>query len=172
MPHLVTLCTGNAARSVMAGAILAEHLPAVVVATRGTHVIEGMPISWRTRDAILGVGATVSAHRSTQLVAADLAQADLVLAMAGEHVEYVRRRHPQAAARTGTLKRLARDLPGAEGDTLAARVASLHLADVELEPWEDVEDPAGGEPEVFHRCAVEIHELLTTLRPVFDGVAA
>ena len=54
MPNLVTLCTGNAARSVMAGAILAEHVPALVVATRGTHVVEGMPMSWRTRDAIVG----------------------------------------------------------------------------------------------------------------------
>jgi len=171
MPNLVTLCTGNAARSVMAGAILAEHVPAVVVATRGTHVIEGMPMSWRTRDAILGVGAKVDGHRSRQLGAADLASADLVLAMAREHVEYVRRRHPDAAPRTGTLKRLARDLPGTSGP-LAARVASLGLADVELEPWEDVEDPAGGTPEVFHECAVEIHELLSALRPVWSGVAA
>ena len=51
-------------------------------------------------------------------------------------------------------------------------MASLHLADVELEPWEDVDDPAGGTPEVFHDCAVEIHELLTVLRPVWEGVAA
>jgi protein-tyrosine-phosphatase len=171
MPNLVTLCTGNAARSVMAGAILAEHVPALVVSTRGTHVVEGMPMSWRTRDAIVGVGAKADGHRSRQLSGADLADADLVLAMAGEHVEYVRRRHPEAAARTGTLKRLARDLPGASG-TLPERVASLHLADVVLEPWEDVDDPAGGEPEVFHRCAVEIHELLTTLRPVLGDVRA
>jgi hypothetical protein len=41
-----------------------------------------------------------------------------------------------------------------------------------LEPWEDVVDPAGGEPEVFHRCAVEIHELLTVLRPVLGEVPA
>jgi protein-tyrosine-phosphatase len=142
-----------------------------VVTTRGTHVIEGMPMSWRTRDAILAVGAKADAHRSRQLDAADLAAADLVLAMAREHVVYVRRRYPEAAARTGTLKRLARDLPGATG-TLAERVASLQLAEVELEPWEDVDDPAGGEPEVFHRCAVEIHELLSTLRPVLEGVAA
>jgi len=171
MPNLVTLCTGNAARSVMAGAILAEHVPALVVSTRGTHVVEGMPMSWRTRDAIVGVGARADGHRSRQVSGADLANADLVLAMAGEHVEYVRRRHPEAAARTGTLKRLARDLPGASG-TLAERVASLHLADVVLEPWEDVDDPAGGELEVFHRCAVEIHELLTILRPVLGGVPA
>jgi protein-tyrosine-phosphatase len=171
MPNLVTLCTGNAARSVMAGAILAEHVPALVVSTRGTHVVEGMPMSWRTRDAIVAVGARADGHRSRQLSSADLATADLVLAMARDHVEYVRRRHPEAAARTGTLKRLARDLPTAPG-ALAERVASLHLSDVVLEPWEDVEDPAGGEPEVFHRCAVEIHELLSTLRPVFETVPA
>jgi protein-tyrosine phosphatase len=99
MPNLVTLCTGNAARSVMAGAILAEHVPAIVVATRGTHVIEGMPMSWRTRDAIVALGAKADGQRSRQLAAADLAAADLVLAMAREHVEYVRRRYPEAGTR-------------------------------------------------------------------------
>jgi protein-tyrosine phosphatase len=171
MPHLVTLCTGNAARSVMAGAILAEHLPALVVSTRGTHVIEGLPMSWRTRDAIVAVGANAEGHRSTQVRAEDLETADLVLAMACEHVTYVRRHFPDAAPRTATLKRLARDLPGVHG-SLAERLTALRLDEVALESWEDVEDPAGGEPDVFHSCAVEIHELLHQLRPLLEDGAA
>ena len=93
------------------------------------------------------------------------------LGMGAMHVEYVRRRHPDAAPRTGTLKRLARDLPGGSG-SLTERIAALHLGDVVLESWEDVDDPAGGEPAVFLQCAREIHDLLSALRPVLVGVPA
>ncbi len=90
----------------MAGALLADT-PEIVVATRGTHVVEGMPMSLRTRSALVALGVNDHSHRSRQLSSDDLREADLVVAMAREHVQFVRRVHPQAAARTATLKRLA-----------------------------------------------------------------
>jgi protein-tyrosine-phosphatase len=127
-------------------------------------VVEGMPMSWRTRDALAGIGCRADGHRSTQLRAADVASADLIVAFAGEHVQYVRRVHPDAADRTATLKRLARDLSSGE-TPLRERVAALALGGAELEPWEDVGDPAGGELEEFETCAREIDELLLDVLP-------
>src|SRR4051812_10855271 len=94
----------------MAGALLAEHGVDLVVTTSGTHVIEGLPMSWRTADAIRSLGLEVPQHRSRQATDAEMETADLVIAAAREHVRWMRRVHPKAAARTGTLKRLARDL--------------------------------------------------------------
>lgn len=162
--HVVTLCTGNAARSVMLGALLREHVPDLEVSTSGTHVIEGMPMSWRTRDAISSLGLEVPDHRSRQATADELDRADLVIALAREHVAWMRRVHPPAAPRTATLKRLARDLAPA-GSPFGTRVSALGLDVVDLEPWEDVVDPAGGDIEVFVACAREIAEHFHDLAP-------
>jgi protein-tyrosine-phosphatase len=160
----------------MAGSILAAHLPDsevqdLEITTAGTHVIEGMPMSWRTRAALEGLELGVPAHRSTQLRRDHVGSADLLVGLAGEHVAYVRRVHPEAAARTGTLRRLARDLPRLDG-SFAERVASLRLEDVELEAWEDIDDPAGGDLPEFEACARDIHDLLGVLAPALGDLAA
>jgi protein-tyrosine-phosphatase len=165
---VVVLCTGNAARSVMSGAALESLVPGRPVVTAGTLVVEGQPMSWRTRAALEGVGLAIPPHRSRQATAAQLGHAGLVIALAPEHVAWVRRTHPEVAERTGTLHRLVRDL-AADDAPLAERVARLELAAVEPEPWEEVVDPGGGDAEDFARCAREVVALVEALAPRLVG---
>jgi len=174
--NLLLLCTGNAARSVMAGYMVdrrAQDLGrALGVRTAGTHVVEGQPMSMRTRAGLAAIEALgpvpAGSHRSHQLAAADLEWADLVVAMEADHVRFIRRHHPDAARRTGTLRRLCRELaPGPDG--LSARVAALELATAELEAWEDVVDPAGGEVEDYVACAEELWSLCGELVPLIGA---
>jgi len=161
-PNILILCTGNATRSVIAGAVLKEHLPHVDIATGGTMSIDGLPMSWRTKAGFEAVGVPVPSHRSRQVLVEDLDRATLIVGLAPEHVEWVRRTRPSAASRAGTLKRLVRDLPAVRRP-LAERVAALDLAHVELEPWEEVVDPGGGEVEAFIACAQEVVPLVAEL---------
>ena len=161
---IVFLCTGNAARSVMGGAALAAHLPDWHITTAGTLVVEGQPMSWRTKAALEAVGLEAPSHRSRQATATELDHAALVIALAPEHVHWVRRTHSPAAGRTGTLRRLARDLPD-DPAPLRDRVAGLGLAEVELGEWEEVVDPGGGDADAFAACAVEVVDLVASLAP-------
>ena len=158
------LCTGNAARSVMAGVMLQARGDAVRVSTAGTHVIEHQPMSIRTRAALGAVGLAVPDHRSRQLTDAQIDGADLVVAMAAEHVHFVRRRHPAGAPHTATLRYLAQHLPAGPAP-LADRVAAMQLEAVDPGVQGDVIDPAGGDEEDYVSCAQELTELMAALAP-------
>jgi len=161
-PHIVWLCTGNAARSVMAALMLGDRDPRFRATGAGTHAIEGLPMSQRTRDALAGFGLADPGHRSRQLTATHVAEASLVIAFEPDHVRYVRRLHPDGAGRTASLPRLVRDL-GPGPAPLDERIASMSLATVELEEWEEVVDPAGGDAATFVACATEVSELVDAL---------
>ncbi len=100
-PLIVFVCTGNAARSVIAGAAVEVRVPHVEVATAGTLVVEGQPMSWRTRAAIEAVGVEPPHHRSRQATERHLADATLIVGLAPEHVEWIRRTAPSLAPANG-----------------------------------------------------------------------
>jgi protein-tyrosine-phosphatase len=170
--ELLVLCTGNAARSVMAGFML-EQLKLgrpdgdrLHVVTAGTHTIDGQPMGMRTRNALQTIPELAAVdfrqHRSRQVYDPDFALAELVVVMEADHVRFVRRIHPEAADRTAMFRPLCRDLaPGPE--PLVDRVRALKLADVVLDDTEDVTDPAGRDADVYAACVAELWGLCQTL---------
>ena len=171
MTNLLVLCTGNAARSVMAGFML-EHLcqgrsrEPLDIVTAGTHTIDGQPMGLRTRTALTRIpelaGADFRRHRSRQVHGIDLVHAELVVVMEADHVRFVRRQFPDAAAKTATIRRLCRDLP-APPPSLGQRIAAMKLGEADLADEEDVLDPAGYEGDVYAAVVDELWDLCRQL---------
>ena len=169
-PVVYMVCTGNAARSPMAASML-RALDAdgrVDVRSAGTLVLEGHPMGTRTRSALARHGLADHAHRSRQFRAADATEADLVVVMEPLHLTWMRRNVSEAAPITGSLRRLARDLPpprrgGSSADDLVRRVRALGLDALAPEPWEEIVDPGAGEQEDFDRCSDELRLLVAEL---------
>jgi protein-tyrosine phosphatase len=171
MTDLLVLCTGNAARSVMAGFMfdaLRDGLSGepLRVVTAGTHTIDGQPMGMRTRTALARLPELAAAdyrrHRSRQVHGVDLVHAQLVVVMEADHVRFVRRQFPDAAAKTGTIRDLCRRLTPAP-PSLDERVAALGLDRLELSDRDDVLDPAGQEADVYAACVDELWGLCRTL---------
>ncbi len=169
--ELLVLCTGNAARSVMAGFMfdaLREGRPGepLHIVTAGTHTIDGQPMGMRTRTALARLpelaGADFRRHRSRQVHGVDLVHAELVVVMEADHVRFVRRQFPDAAGKTATIRHLCEHLAPAP-PALRARLEALSLQTIELDDDDDVLDPAGQEADVYAACVDELWELCRRL---------
>jgi protein-tyrosine-phosphatase len=129
---------------------------------------DGEPASANGVDVIAGRGMDISDHRSRMVTRELIEQADLVIAMAREHVREAVLLCPDAWSRTFTLKELARR--GGEVGTrfdepLATWLNRLHLGRTRAEllgesPTDDVADPIGTGKESYERTATELDQLL------------
>lgn len=144
----------------MVGAIMHDRRPDLNVVTAGTLTMDGQPISWRTREALRRIGLSAPNHRSTQMKRDHGDEADLIIALAPEHVEWVRRNFSPVAHKTVTLKRLVRHLSTDRQTPLAERVAALVAHEVSLEPWKRSSipvvarwRPSSTAPSRWWRCA-------------------
>jgi protein-tyrosine-phosphatase len=173
---ILTLCTGNVARSVMLGYILRALGEASgenwQVRTAGTHVIEGSAMSGRTRDALLRIDELSSlhygAHRSHQVTGADVSWADVILASEADHVNFIKRNFDDHAHKAVQLAQFVRSAP-LDGpiDRQLKVVASLVPS-----PEFDIVDPAGGDQKDYDACAQLLWELSQAFALLVEGSSA
>lgn len=133
---------------------------------------EGQPPSASAVEVMADFGLAIAEHRSSLLTAERVARADLILAMAREHVREAVVLVPDAFPRTFTLKELVRlgseRGPRGEAETVAEWLARMHegrtpMAHLGSSPHDDVADPIGQRMAVYERTADELAELVDGL---------
>ena len=106
--HLLFVCTGNTGRSLTAAALARLHAASaqmnLVVVSRGLAVdARHMAAEPRAAALLLQAGVDVSAHRAVTLAEADIAAADLIIAMTAAHLAEIAARFPDSTGRAFTL---------------------------------------------------------------------
>jgi protein-tyrosine phosphatase len=138
----------------MAEGLLRLKLPSrlqddVVIASAGTLGIEGMPAARNSIEIVQELGGDIAQHRSQGVTAELVEDADLILAMASEHLDYLHENFPQYRENVFLLKRFARAGNEAEDD-----------------PDDDeIFDPIGSDKETYRACARMIDDELERIMP-------
>ena len=159
----------------MAEALLRRHLAGADVTVSSAGLLPGgRPATEHGRAAMAARSLDLSGHLSRQLDASLVAQAELIIGMAREHVREVAVIDRDALARTFTLKELVRDAtaigrrPDGEplGDWLhriAAGRRPATLMGIGHDDAYDVDDPVGRDRKEYETTAQELDHLLARL---------
>ena len=132
----------------------------------------GRPAHTSSIDTLAGRGLDITAHRSTRLTLPIIRTADLILAMARDHVRETVVLVPEAFPRVFTLKELVRRGeavgPRAAGESLADWLGRAHdgrtAADLlGTSDTDDVADPIGLPRNAYERMVIELDDQLDRL---------
>ena len=93
--HILIVCTGNICRSPMAEGLIKDMLSKAMqarisVSSAGTHAIHGNHASDFAVQVMQTCGVDIAGHRARMLSKTMLKQANLVLAMEKNHLNYIR----------------------------------------------------------------------------------
>jgi len=106
---VLLVCTGNSCRSVMAEGLLKKYLKelgkgGIEVGSAGVHAIDGIGPTKETIEVMKKEGVDVSVFKSRALTNELIKRSDIVLVMAGHHMDDIITRMPDAAPKTHILK--------------------------------------------------------------------
>jgi protein-tyrosine phosphatase len=179
---VLIVCTANQCRSPLAAALLRRAAAGtdVVILDAGTGEA-GYPPTEGTVAAAARLELDLTEHVSTTIDAALVERADIILTMEREHVRTIVLAHPEAWAKTFTLKEFVRRSeehgPRQDGESLDAWLAALHegrsRADLlGASPIDDVADPTNDRRVDHDSLAEELDELVAaTVDVVWPGAA-
>ena len=172
--RILVVCTANICRSPMAEVLLrhAAHQRGIdaTVASAGVRARGGLCASEGSAAAMSALGHRLDDHRSRAVDDAIVDAADLVVAMEARHVVDLVGGRADRFARTFTLRELVERAhrAGERGerplqDWLDEVGAGRHAAALVGAAGLDVDDPYGGAPDDYRRCAAELVGLVGRL---------
>ena len=139
MKRILFVCTGNTCRSSMAEALLRHSLSEAGLAgeyfasSAGTGAYPGMPASYNAVQALGVFGIDLSQHSSSIIDNDLIDNAYLILTMTASHKNHLLQLRPDAVSKTYTLAEYC-----------------------ESEGKADIDDPFGGDLEIYMNCRDKI----------------